>query len=120
MKTLLVIDDDESILSLFAMVLQRKGYSVLQAASGEAGLALVKEQRPDLILTDLNMPGTSGLAVLKSIKGDPELGRIPVVIMTGDEAMSGSNKEAESLADGILVKPISMDKLLQCVAARLA
>lgn len=120
MKTLLVIDDDESILSIFTMVLQHKGYTVIPAPSGEAGLELARQRHPDLILTDMNMPGTSGLEVLKCVKADPELAAIPVVLITGDEEITSANKEGESLADGILVKPVSLDALVRCVEEKLS
>ncbi len=119
MKTLLVIDDDESILSIFTMVLQHKGYTILPASSGEAGLQLAHDRHPDMILTDMNMPGTSGLDVLKKIKSDPELAAIPVVVITGDEEMTVASKEAEFLANGILVKPVSLDALIRCVEEKL-
>ena len=120
MKTLLVIDDDESILSIFTMVLQHKGYNVLSAGSGEAGLALARQHHPDLVLTDMNMPGTtSGLDLLKQIKADPELVGMPVVLISGDEEITESHKEAETLADGILIKPVVLDALVRCVESNL-
>jgi len=119
MKTILLIDDEEAILSVFSMMLEHKGYRVIQATSGEAGLELARQHAPDLILTDLSMPGCGGQAVLTRVRQTPELAATPVVLMTGDEGSALSPANGERGADGILVKPISMDALVKCVEAQL-
>lgn len=115
MKTILVIDDDESILSIFCLVLKHHGFRILQATSAAAGLELARQQQPDLILTDMTMPGEDGQALLHHIRQDPHLANRPVVLMTGDADFVLPPSGEEAGADGLLIKPVSMEALLHCV-----
>jgi len=119
MKTILLVDDEASLRSIFAISLREHGYRVIEAASGEVGLELARQQLPDLILTDISMPGMSGQAVLKQIRHDPALSSKQVVLMTGDPRIVTPRRGMEEEADDFLVKPVSMDDLLRCVEARL-
>ncbi len=92
---------------------------VIEAASGQAGLELARKQLPDLIITDISMPGMSGQDVLKQIRQDPELSGRQVVLMTGDPRIVTPRRGMEEGADDFLVKPVSMADLLRCVEARL-
>jgi signal transduction histidine kinase/CheY-like chemotaxis protein len=79
---LLAIDDDPSVLDLMRRFLAREGFDVRTATSGREGLALAREIRPVVITLDVIMPGMDGWAVLSALKADPELARIPVVMLT--------------------------------------
>jgi DNA-binding response OmpR family regulator/anti-sigma regulatory factor (Ser/Thr protein kinase) len=117
--TILLIDDDEQIRSLFGTVLRDQGYRVLEAASGEAGYELAQEQLPDLILTDIAMPGGDGESLLRAIRQNPDLSDKQVVLMTGHIEDVTPRKGMEQGADDFLAKPVSVDALVRCVAARL-
>ena len=119
MKTILLLDDDETILSTFGMALRHHGYRVIEAASGDEGLELARKHLPDLILTDISMPGSDGQAVLQQIRQHPELSTKQVVLMTGQTHMVTPRRGMELGADDFLVKPISLGDLLRCVEARL-
>jgi signal transduction histidine kinase len=119
MKTILLIDDEENLRSIFGKSLQENGYRVIEAASGEAGLELARQQLPDLILSDISMPGMSGQDVLKQIRQDPELSGKQVILMTGDARIVTPRRAMEEGADDFLLKPINLDALLRCVEARL-
>jgi len=80
--TVLVIDDDPSVRELAGRSLLQEGYAVHTAASGEEGLALARQLRPDVITLDVMMPGMDGWTVLQQLKGDPDLASIPVVMMS--------------------------------------
>jgi signal transduction histidine kinase/CheY-like chemotaxis protein len=80
--TVLVIDDDPSVRDLAGRSLVHEGYAVHTAASGEEGLALARQWRPDVITLDVMMPGLDGWSVLQQLKADPELASIPVVMMS--------------------------------------
>ncbi len=78
---ILVIDDEERIRGLLATILQRKGYAVLLAESGQNGLDLFRRERPDLLVLDLKLPEMDGITVLQDIRSIDA--KTPVVILTG-------------------------------------
>jgi signal transduction histidine kinase len=119
MKLILIIDDDEQIRRSFGMALRNHGYRVIESDNGIAGLELARQQIPDLILTDINMPGGDGQALLKHIRSDPELSSKQVVLMTGRPDLVTPRKGMEQGADDFLVKPVMRDALLACMEARL-
>jgi two-component system sensor histidine kinase/response regulator len=119
MKLILLIDDDEQIRFSFGMALRTFGYRVIESDSGVAGLEMARQQMPDLILTDINMPGGGGQALLQQIRADPELCSKQVVLMTGRTDLVSPRKGMEQGADDFLVKPVSKDALLSCLEARL-
>ncbi len=113
-KTLLVIDEDPAVRQLMERIASREGYRLVTAASGEEGLKLVREVRPDIITLEVVMPGIDGWTVLKSLKSDPELTNIPVVMV------SISDDRDRGLAMGAadyLVKPVDRDRLAGILAA---
>jgi len=118
MKTILLIDDEENIRTVFGLALRHHGYRVIEAASGDIGIEMAKTHLPDLILTDISMPGADGQAVLQQIRQHPELSTKQVVLMTGQTHLVTPRKGMEAGADDFLVKPISMEALLNCVEAR--
>ncbi len=81
-ETVLVIDDDENAREILARGLAKEGFRVLRASSGEEGLSVARELRPDVITLDILMPGMDGWAVLKTLKSDPKVAEIPVVLIT--------------------------------------
>jgi signal transduction histidine kinase/CheY-like chemotaxis protein len=115
--TVLVIDDDPSVRELAGRSLLQEGYAVHTAASGEEGLALARQMRPDVITLDVMMPGMDGWTVLQQLKGDPELASIPVVMM--------SMLDVEELADTMgaaasVSKPVPAPQLNALLAQILA
>jgi len=106
--TVLVIDDDAAVRDLLARTLGREGFTVLTAASGQAGLRAAREARPDMITLDVVMPGMDGWAVLAALKSDPELGDIPVIMLSiVDEKHLGVALGAAEY----MTKPIERDRL---------
>ena len=119
MKLILLIDDDEGVRLTFSGVLRNNGYRVIESDSGDAGLELARQQKPDLILTDINMPGGDGQALLHHIRADNELRNTQVVLMTGRPDLVTPRKGMQQGADDFLVKPITSEELLTCMEARL-
>ena len=103
----------------FSKALREVGYNVLQADSGVAGLALARQHLPDLILSDIQMPGGDGTTLLREIRHDPVLRARQLVLMTGRPDIVTPRKGMEDGADDFLVKPVNLDALLKCVEARL-
>jgi two-component system sensor histidine kinase/response regulator len=119
MKTILLIDDDELILGTFRIALRSEERRVLTAASGDEGIALARQHLPDLIISDINMPGTDGRSVLQALRADPQLSTKQIVLMTGNTTAVTPRTGMNLGADDFLVKPFSLDSLLRCVDARL-
>ena len=111
--TVLVVDDDVTVSDLVRRSVAKDGYRVLAAMSGEEGLRMARENRPDVITLDAMMPVMDGWSVLAKLKSDPELSAIPVVMLTIIEDKS----LAFSLgASDYLTKPIDRDRLLAAIA----
>jgi signal transduction histidine kinase/CheY-like chemotaxis protein len=86
--TVVVIDDDPMDLDLVEAVLAPAGYSVLRAAGGEEGVALVVREQPAVVLLDLLMPGVDGFAVIDRLRADPATAHVPIVVLTAKEMTS--------------------------------
>ncbi|GAP94310.1 response regulator [Leptolyngbya sp. NIES-2104] len=107
--TILVIDDDPAVHDLMQRFLGREGYHVIAALGGQEGVKLAKQQTPDVILLDIRMPEMSGWEVLSLLKSEPELMKIPVVIVTIEEDQAlGSALGAVDY----LLKPVDYDRLI--------
>ncbi len=104
----LVIDDEASVRAILTRFLVREGMTVDEASSGEAGLRMARESRPDAITLDVMMPGMDGWAVLSAIKSDPEICDIPVIMLTivDDKRMGFALGASE-----YLTKPIDREQL---------
>lgn len=81
-KKVCIIDDDADMREIYTLSFQKAGFDVVMAINGEEGLAVVKRERPDAILLDLQMPVMNGIEVLRKLEEDPELCSIPVVILS--------------------------------------
>jgi len=81
-KKILIVEDDKFLRELISMKLQKEGYTIIEAVDGEEGEKKIKEEKPDLILLDLILPGIDGFEVLSRIKEDPAVSSIPVIILS--------------------------------------
>jgi signal transduction histidine kinase/DNA-binding response OmpR family regulator len=107
--TILVIDDDATARDLLERTLAKEGVRVISACGGEEGVRLAREFRPDLITLDILMPGVDGWAVLSSLKGDPQICNIPVIMITMvDDPVKGRTLGAADY----LTKPLDRERLL--------
>lgn len=109
-STILVIDDDPSIQDLMQRFLNREGFHVVIAASGQEGLRLAREHSPDAIILDVIMHSMDGWAVLSALKADPDLGSIPVVMVT---MVDDKNLGYALGASDYLLKPIDYARLTE-------
>lgn len=82
-KRILIVDDEPDAISYISSVLEDNGYEYLSAENGEEGLELARKEKPDMILLDLIMPEKSGMLMFQELKKDPELGKIPVIVVSG-------------------------------------
>lgn len=117
---ILIVEDNQLNLELATELLKSSGYAVLQARSAEEGLRLAREQRPDLILMDVRLPGMDGLSAVRVLKQDPDTRPIPTVAMTA-QAMRGDEEAARTAGfDAYVTKPIDTRALPNTVARLLA
>lgn len=106
-RTVLAVEDEEPILEMLRYGLERFGFSVRCVASGEEALAAVAQNRPDLVLLDLMLPGMDGLEVCRRLKWDKQTGTIPIVILTARDSEADIVAGLELGADDYLTKPFS-------------
>ncbi len=114
-KSVLVVEDNDLNMRLFHDVLEMRGYNILQAKDGMEGWRMAREQRPDLIIMDIQLPDISGLEVTKWLKDDETLKSIPVIAITAFAMAGDEEKILEGGCDDYLVKPISISNFLQTV-----
>lgn len=121
MTEILCIDDEATIRKYICGALEEEGYSVIQACSGEEGLAMILKHKPDLILADINMPYKNGHQLLQELRKDyPQYGDIPFIFLS---ALSDKTMVLDGLkrgADAYLTKPIDFELLLATIQASLA
>ena len=111
-KRILIVEDQEDNRRIVRDLLAATGYELIEAADGEAGLALAQKERPDLILMDIQLPGVDGYEVTRRIKADPKLKHIPIIAVTS-YALSGDDQKAfEAGCDAYVAKPFSPRVLL--------
>ncbi len=115
-KKILVVDDEESIHLLYREELEEEGYEVISAMTGEEGLKLFQEEKPDLVILDINMPGMDGIEVLRQMKQmSPD---VPVILSS---AYPEYKQDLASWAsDDYIVKSFNLDELKNSVKRHLA
>jgi DNA-binding response OmpR family regulator len=108
MRTVLVVEDDFDTLYPLAEMLRLKGYTVSTATEAEQGFSLARQQRPDLIITDIALPGKSGLYFITGVRRDEQIKATPIIVISGCGPMVMVEAEAAG-ANCCLRKPISID-----------
>jgi len=111
-KLILVVEDQEDNRRIMRDLLSSVGYEVIEAVTGEEGLAAADTHRPDLILMDIQLPGLDGYEATRQIKANPELEHIPIIVVTS-YALSGDDVKAfEAGCNAYVSKPFSPRELL--------
>jgi len=119
MKKILVVEDDEVERELMRMTLERAGYEVSAAEDGGRGFELAVEGRPDLIVTDVQMPGTDGLSLVRQVRETAAISETPILVTTGF-GHGGATMTLVSGADAYEPKPLEAGSLLESVRRLLA
>ena len=114
--TILVVDDEPQIRRVMRTALAAQGYAVAEAKSGEEALDRVRDERPDLILLDVNMPGMDGLEACREIRGSSD---VPIVMLTVRNSERDKVNALDAGADDYVVKPFGIEELLARIRAAL-
>ena len=115
MARILVVEDTLSNIKLAQVVLEHAGHTVLVAEDGPSGLRTAREQLPDLILMDVQLPGMDGMAVTRELKADPSTAHIPVLALTAFAMKGDAEKIRAAGCDAYLAKPFQFPELLQTI-----
>jgi CheY-like chemotaxis protein len=114
-KRLLVVDDGERLLRALSVVLDDAGYDVVTARNGDEALVRLSEQVPDLVITDIYMPGMNGFQLARSLRSAPRTAHIPIIFLSAQD--EGENRIAGFRAgvDACIAKPFDPDDLLEVI-----
>ena len=115
-RVVLIVDDNPTNLKLTSRVLEHDGYRVRQAQDADAARHRLDEAAPDLILMDLQMPGTDGLTLTRELKADERSRHIPIVALTSHAMRGDDQKALEAGCDGYITKPIDTRELALQIA----
>ena len=120
MATVLVVEDNAANMTLAVFLLESAGHTVLSATDAEAGLTLARDEQPNLILMDIQLPGMDGLEAITLLKRDESTRAIPVIALTA-LAMKGDEERIRAAGcDGYIAKPMRYQKFLATISAHLA
>ncbi len=114
-KTILIVEDNELNMRLFTDLLQAHGYGTVQSVDGSDAIDLARENKPDLIIMDIQLPGLSGVEITKMLKADQDLQHIPVIAVTAFAMKGDQEKIMEAGFAAYIAKPISVPSFLESV-----
>lgn len=112
-KRIIIADDEPHIRHVLSLKLEKGGYSVLQAADGQEALELCLAERPDLLITDYQMPGLSGLELCQQLRARPATRQLPVIMLTARGFDLDEAQTQELAITAIMSKPFSPAEVLQ-------
>lgn len=115
----LLIEDNPANMALARYLLQAHGFTCIEATDGEAGLRLAAQQRPDMVICDLQLPRMDGFGVLQGLRALPGFARIPVVALTAFAMVGDRDRVLAAGFDGYIAKPFDPQKLVPQLAGLL-
>jgi CheY-like chemotaxis protein len=119
MPKLLLVEDHEEIWDFLSRRLRRRGYDVVLAHDGQAGVEKARHDRPDVVLLDMNLPVMDGWTAARALKADPGTSAIPIIALTAHALAGDRDKALEAGCDDYHPKPVDFSRLLDQIAARL-
>lgn len=114
-KTILIVEDNDKNMKLARDILQAKGYNTLEAITGEEGARVAKEQIPDLVLMDIQLPGINGIEAFKQLRADPHTANIPVIAFTASVTPTDRSQVTAAGFDAFLSKPINLKEFVETI-----
>jgi two-component system cell cycle response regulator DivK len=119
MPKILLVEDNEMNRDMLSRRLQRKGYEVVLALDGQAGVEMSQTQAPDLVLMDMSLPVLDGWEATRRLKTDASTGHIPIIALTAHAMSSDREKALEAGCDDYDTKPVELPRLLAKIEALL-
>ena len=114
-KTVLTVDDSRTMRDMLMLALKDAGYRVVQAEDGVHGLEVLQSERPDIVITDINMPRMDGFGFIEGMRADPDHKATPVLVLTTESDAAKKQRAREAGATGWIVKPFDPAKLVDAV-----
>jgi len=118
-KKILIVEDNPQNMKLILMTLRRYGYNLLEATDGEEALKIAKGEKPDLIITDIQLPEIDGLEVTRRLRQMPSFSHIPIVALTAHAMKGDKEKIMEAGCNAYLPKPFNTRELPRVIAEML-
>ena len=115
MSVILIVEDNDKNMKLARDVLQARGYQTLEAVTGEDGVRLAKERKPDLVLMDIQLPGINGIEALRQLRADASVAGTPIVAFTASVTPTDRTQISAAGFDGFLSKPINLKEFLETI-----
>jgi two-component system chemotaxis response regulator CheY len=112
MKSILLVDDSTTLLLSMKAILEKSGYAVETVTSGDSALIKLASFKPDILITDLNMPGMDGITLVKEVRKNPAFRFLPALMMTTESQQEKRTEARAAGATGWLVKPVKPEELL--------
>ena len=114
-KKIVVVDDDLKVTMMMERSLLRRGFQVFSANEGKKALELIKNEKPDVLVTDILQPGLDGVSLSNLVKNDPILGDIKVIVISGVYNEASFKTQMDCRADGFIEKPVDMNHLAELI-----
>jgi len=115
MSLILIVEDNDKNMKLVRDVLQVDGYTTLEAVTGEDGVALAQQRKPDLILMDIQLPGINGIEALRILRADPATAAIPIIAVTASVMQQDRKMITEAGFDAYVGKPLNLKEFREAV-----
>ena len=114
-KTVLTVDDSRTMRDMLMLALKDAGYRVVQAEDGIHGLEVLQAERPDIVITDINMPRMDGFGFIEGMRADPNHKATQVLVLTTESDAAKKQRARDAGATGWIVKPFDPAKLVDAV-----
>ncbi|CAO5674659.1 MAG: Chemotaxis protein CheY [Holosporales bacterium] len=114
-RLVLTVDDSRTIREMVSFTIKSIGYTMIEAEDGLAALNLLKDNKPDLIISDVNMPNMDGFTFVKNVRENPAFKTTPILMLTTEYSDDKKNTGRSVGATGWIVKPFDPEKLIQVV-----
>lgn len=119
-KKVLIIEDDPSFLRAVSHIIEKEGYSVITASNGMTGLRMAKEDKPDLLILDVMLPGLDGFEICSRLRNEPQTAKLPIIMLSAKGQETDKTTGLKVGANEYLTKPVDRALLLEKVTALLA